>query len=256
LPDQRSHRGAGPEDARLLAPDQLAQLRSAVADFSWLLTRGYAALSALNVVGDRYALTERQRAAVRRCACDDAALAGGTARRVGPEAVAGTILLIDGYNVLTTIETALGGGYVFIARDGCARDIAGVHGTYRKVEETVPALELAGGTLSDLGVAESVWYLDSPVSNSGRLRAIMLEVAGRNGWSKWRVEVVQNPDVILSQPTLDSTSLVATADSVILDRCGGWFALANEILLRHVPAARVIDLRSTLPDCDQSASSV
>jgi hypothetical protein len=111
LPDKRSHRGAGPEDARLFAPDQVVHLRSAVADFSWLLTRGYAAPSALKVVGDRYALTERQRAAVRRCACDDAALAARAARRVPSEAVAGATLLIDAYNVLTTIETALGGGF-------------------------------------------------------------------------------------------------------------------------------------------------
>jgi hypothetical protein len=118
------------------------------------------------------------------------------------------------------------------------------------------AIELAGQTLCELGVAGSIWYLDSPVSNSGRLRTIMLDVGERNDWSNWRVEVVQNPDVILSQPSLNPTALVATADSVVLDRCGRWFRLANEILWRQIPHAHVIDLQLAPSDCDQSPSSV
>ena len=42
-----------------------------MADFSWLLTRGYAEKGALKLVGDRFSLTERQRLAVMRSACSD-----------------------------------------------------------------------------------------------------------------------------------------------------------------------------------------
>ena len=35
---------------------------------------------------------------------------------------------------------------------------------------------------------------------------------------------------------------VATADSVILDRCGAWFNLARETIDRFVPDARIVDL--------------
>ena len=50
------------------------------------------------------------------------------------------VLAIDGYNVLTSIEAALAGGIILEARDGCFRDVASVHGTWRKVHETVPAI--------------------------------------------------------------------------------------------------------------------
>ena len=45
--------------------------------------------------------------------------------------LAGSDLLIDGFNVLTTIEAALGGAVVLACRDETYRDIAGLHGTYR-----------------------------------------------------------------------------------------------------------------------------
>src|SRR6266404_1471952 len=45
-------------------------------------------------------------------------------------------LLIDGFNLILTLESALGGGVMLVGRDGCYRDMASVHGTYRRVEET------------------------------------------------------------------------------------------------------------------------
>jgi hypothetical protein len=146
-------------------------------------------------------------------------------------------LLIDGYNVLTTIEAALGGAVILVARDTCYRDIASVHGTYRKVEETLPAIKLAGQYLSQLKLARCIWYLDSPVGNSGRLRQMMQEAAARHGWP-WEVELALNPDRVLSS----ATQPVASADSVILDACGAWVSLARHVVCAGVPAARIVDL--------------
>src|SRR5262249_51185115 len=140
MPDRRSHRGMHPEDARLFAPDQWPALRSAVAEFSWLLTRGYAEPSALKLVGDRHRLDARQRMPVMRSAGTDEAPARRAASRVDVPAVRGQGLDIDGYNVLTTIEAALSGGVILAARDGTYRDVASIHGSYRKVEETRPAI--------------------------------------------------------------------------------------------------------------------
>jgi hypothetical protein len=239
VPDHRRHRGAHPEDAQFFAPDRHAALRQAVADLSWLLSRGYADPSAQKVVGDRYNLTARQRTAVMRCACTDAALATRRAQVSAADAVSGQTLLLDGYNVLTTVEAALAGGVILAARDGCYRDVASVHGTYRKVEETVPALNLTGDVLSAFGAARAVWYLDSPVSNSGRLKAVIEETATSRGWA-WEVRVVHNPDRDLSRP--DAGGVVSTADSVVLDACAAWLNLARLVVTERVPRAWVVDL--------------
>jgi hypothetical protein len=215
----------------------LPQLQSAVSDLSWLLGRGYASVSALKIVGDRYTLRERQRIAVARCACSDAARERRERSRTELADLAGRCLFIDGYNVLTSIEAALAGGAILHARDGCYRDMASMHGTWRKVCETIPAAELIGNVLAEMRVAHAVWHLDRPVSNSGRFKSVLQETAAAHKWP-WEVRLVPDPDKILRQ----TDQLVATADSGIVDECNRWVNLARAAIERKVPTANVVDL--------------
>jgi len=235
MPDQRQHRGASPKDADAFLPDAWPQLRQACTDLCWLLSRGYAEKSAGMLVGDRYALIERQRIAVRRCACSDEQLQQRRSRQVAAPDLVGALLKIDGYNVLTTVEAALADGVILVGRDGSFRDMASMHGNFKKVAETPRAIGLIGRTLTRLGVGDAVWYLDAPVSNSGRLKQLLLEIAASENWT-WRVEVVPDPDRVLAI----SPEIVATADSAILDRAPRWFSLAREVVREHVPNARVV----------------
>jgi len=237
MPDTRTHRGPHPEDTRLFAPAAWPALRAATADLCWLLSRGYAAPSALKLVGDRHQLAARQRQALERCACPDAARQHRMARRLDSAALAGQELWLDGYNVLTSVEVALGGGVLLGAADGTYRDIASMHGTYRKVAETLPALELLGETTARTGARRWRWYLDRPVSNSGRLKRIMEGLAAARGWP-WQIELVPSPDAVLGA----SAEIIATADSAVLDRCQRWFNLARDVIERKVPAAYVVRL--------------
>jgi hypothetical protein len=250
MPDTRTRRGAHPEDPRLFAEAALPALRTAVAEYSWLLGRGYAEPGAIKLVGDRHSLDERQRIAVRRCSCPDAALAARLSREVpcgpaSPGSLAGRTVWLDGFNVLNTLEVALGGGVVLTGRDGCRRDLAGVHGTYRSVADTEAAVALAADFLSARGVASAVWWLDAPVGNSGRLAARLREVAAARSLP-WEVRVVPDPDRELGRRDGDPSAappLVATADSVVLDRCGPWINLVGGVLDERVPDAWTVDLR-------------
>lgn len=155
------------------------------------------------------------------------------------EHLRGQELWLDGFNVLTVVETALGGGVVLIGKDGCCRDVAGVYSHYHKVQETATALKAIGQVLSELGVAQCCWWLDKPVFNSGRLKAIILAAAAESG-CPWRVELVMNPDRVLAE----ADQIVSSADHEILDRCQRWFNLARAVLARKVPQARVLELGS------------
>ncbi|MHA3773102.1 DUF434 domain-containing protein [Verrucomicrobiota bacterium sgz303538] len=237
MPDKRLHRGPHPEDVSGFGTEALPRLQAAVADLSWLLSRGYAERSSTKLVGDRYDLTERQRIAVRRCACSDQALNDRLSRMLPIEKSFGQRVLLDGFNVLTTVEAALGGGVVLAGRDGCCRDMASMHGSFKKVLETPDAVLLIGRTLERLGVGETIWYLDQPVSNSGRLKQLIADIAGAHQWN-WRIELVPDPDTVL----VKVADVVASADSGILDRCGKWLNLAREIVDEHVPDAWRISL--------------
>lgn len=215
-------------------------LREATADLSWLLSRGYAPASALKLVGDRYQLDARQRMAVGRAACSDAERTSRANRQLALAALGGGVLALDGYNVLTTVEAALAGGVILHARDETFRDLASMHGSFRRVAETRPALELLGQTLQEHGVSCCRWYLDRPVSNSGRLKRLMEEMAASAGWP-WDVELVTSPDAAL----VAAGCPVATADSAVLNRCAQWVNLARQVVTRHVPGAWIVDLSGT-----------
>ena len=233
----RRHRGADPEDDRSFGAGRLTDLRQAVHDVCWLLDRGYGIASSTELAGDRYHLTRRQRIAVARCSCSGQARERRQAHCVSPAQLKEHELWLDGFNVLTAVETALGGGVVLIGRDDCCRDVAGVYSHYHKVEETVPALQAIGRLAEQWSVAGCRWWLDSPVFNSGRLKGIILEVAAEAGWP-WQVEMVTNPDKVLSV----AEQIVSSSDHVILDRCQKWFNLARQVIANQAPQARVVDL--------------
>ena len=237
MPDKRSHRGPHPADEKLFAPEAISDLRSALADYSLLLTKGYAEKSALKLVGDKFSLTERQRLAVMRSACSDQQIANRIQKRVELRELAGQSVAVDGYNVLITVEAAMSGGVIFKGRDGCYRDLASIHGTYRKVNETIPAVRMIGEFLQELGAGKVLWLLDSPVSNSGRLKTLINELAGQNNW-RWEVELMLSPDAELIKTDL----IVASSDSVILDGCRRWVNLAMEIVKQKLSSAWIIDL--------------
>lgn len=248
-------RGPGPRDRELFAESRVSILRSAVADLSWLLTRGYSDRAALKLVGDRHALTERQRMAVSRSACSDAARESRRARRVAR--VDGERVHVDGFNALIVLESALSGGLVLIGRDGVHRDLASVHGTWRRVARTDEAIEAMARALAP--AREVLVLLDRPVSNSGRLAARMREIAAAGGWP-WQVELVASPDRDLAaSDAIEERSevtagagvpsrreatnvIVATGDARILDACTRWVDVPAMALAARREPAWIVDL--------------
>lgn len=241
MPDTRNHRGPNPADTELFAAQKILILRQAVADYSMLLTKGYAQTSSLKLVGDRFELTQRQRLAVMRVACSDQQLANRKNRQIEISEITGQPIAIDGYNLLITIEAAISGAFVFIGRDGCCRDLASIHGTYRKVTETIPAIELIGNFMQQAKIREALWLLDSPVSNSGRLKTLIRKIAEQHNWN-WHIELVTSPDAILIKGDSDSIGIAASSDSVVLDGCKKWVNLAGEIIKTSIHNVKIVIL--------------
>lgn len=237
MPDIRKHRGAHPEDRTLFADDQLPKLRNAVGELSWLLTREYTMKGALKLVGDKFSLTERQRLAVSRAACSDQSKARRAKMCVPNDQLRGEHVMIDGFNLLITIEAALSGGVLMHCRDGCVRDLSSVHGSYRSVSETETAIILIGEKLASAGVRSAAWILDKPISNSGRLAQKIREIAARQGW-EWPVDVAFNPDAEMAS----ASAVVITSDGPLLDRVKRWTNFAWFLIEKRLADSWLIDL--------------
>ncbi|MDX2250043.1 MAG: DUF434 domain-containing protein [Bacteroidia bacterium] len=240
MPSKQKHRGQHGNDPDLFHPRNLAKLNEAVRDFSYLLTYHYPENGSLKLIGDRYRLTERQRKAVLRASCSEQSLTHRLTHAMTKEEIGGNRLAIDGYNLLITIESGLAGGIVLDCRDGCYRDIASVHGTYRSVDETRPALTLIGDFLKKLNPSGVIFYLDKPVSNSGRLRLMMEEISLEQGFN-WEVWLVNNPDKEISE----QTNVVAiSSDSWVLDHSQRWYNLPKDIL-SDMEGVNIISLKGS-----------
>ena len=236
-PDIRKHRGAHPEDRKLFADDQIPALRAAVGDLSWLLTRDYTMKGALKLVGDKYALTERQRLAISRAACSDQSRELRTRRQIMIDDARNSEWIVDGFNLIITIEAALSGGLLMSCRDGCIRDLSSVHGSYRSVDETGVALKLIGESLETLRAISVVWVLDRPISNSGRLAQRIREIALQNRWN-WSTELTFNPDAQISA----SDRIAISSDSHVLDQVARWLNLNRFLVEKMLAGSWLIDL--------------
>lgn len=214
----RKQRGRHPKDDELFHPDLWGDLRRAASDLAWLKSRGYADTSSLKFVGDRYRLNARQRAAIARSSCSDSERASRNRRQVEPEEIRGKIVWIDGFNLIITVEAAIGGGVFLLGHDGCLRDMSSMHGNYRLLDDTLTAIRVIHSYFETLEPSSLHWLLDKPVSNSGRLKARIEEEISRMGkGDSWTVDLLPDPDVTLKN--LEPDSIAVSADSGILNDC-------------------------------------
>ncbi len=236
----RRHRGPHPDDAKDFTAPAVPRLRLAVDDLSLLLGRGYVNPSALKLVGDRYRLTRRQRKAIERSTCAPKRAEARRDTRV--ESVRGKAVYVDGFNAVIVGESLLSGAPVFRGLDDALRDLASVHGTWRRVAETEEVVCRYASALAE--AASVAWLLDRPVSNSGRLRALIQDVARARGLP-WTADLVPDPDRALA----DCPGVVASADGAVIDATRGWMDLARAVI---GPGAWVIDLRPQAVTEDQA----
>jgi len=106
-------------------------------------------------------------------------------------------------------------------------------------------VQLIGEFLKEHNAGNCLWLLDSPVSNSGRLKTLIGELAQKNGWNGfdklttgWEIRLSINPDAELIKTDLTA----ASSDSVVLDGCKRWVNLARAIIEEKVPEAQLVDL--------------
>ncbi len=228
-------RGSSPGDMRDFSGPALATLKRSARDLYFLLNRGYPPPGAVTFIGNHYLLTERQRIALRRSVSSKEEIDTRIKKRRHLTDMAGETVHIDGFNEIITLEVALSGSPVFRCMDGTFRDLAGLRGTYRLIDKTDIALRAVFDALLKNRAGRAVFWLDAPVSNSGRLKERIAEIAEEKRFEVG-VEVVGNVD-----RKLYSRSNVISSDSVILGRCLSWLNL-NEELILGLPDSWVIDL--------------
>ncbi len=213
-------------------------LQKASEDFRYLLNRAYPRRAALELVGNRYQLTSDQRHLLHRGIFSDVDAKSRQKKKISPHQVRGYDLVIDGYNVLITIEAGLLGRPLVLGDDGFIRDISGLSGNFRKTEGTEKALRLVLDVLKRLKPLRTFFLFDSPISRSGELAQ---EVRNRlkNEKLPGDAMAVRVPEKIL----IGFPGMIATSDTAIIDRSKRVVDLAGYIISRKIKLASLIRWR-------------
>ena len=216
-------RGYVPEDERNFSPDFSAsaveKLRKASKHVCYLINEGYDLKSASTFVGNHYALSERQRLALVRSVATEEQLS--IRRSKEKTSALGEEVWVDGFNTIITLEVMLSDSLLFDCMDGTIRDLAALRGTYRIIPETKEAVCILLEAFEKMDVSSVHILLDEPVSNSGRLKALIADLGvGKN----FSLDIRLLKDV---DRTLWQKSNVITSDSIILDHCISWVNLTR-----------------------------
>lgn len=216
-------RGYVPSDQKEFTGIQLEHLKEAAKDTRYLLERGYAVKNATTFVGNHYMFSERQRLALARSVSCKEDIEKRKEKLIVKEAK-GMTVHIDGFNTIISLEVALSGSLLFHCSDGTIRDLAGLRGTYRIIDKTEQAVHLILNRLQELEISKAIFYLDAPVSNSGRLKALILQIADEYDFDV-SVEVINDVDRVL-----EKLPGVISSDAIILNKCKSWINLVPAIV--------------------------
>ena len=218
-------RGYVPEDDKNFAPEAIEKMRHASRHVCYLINEGYDLKQASTFVGNHYVLSDRQRMAIVRSIATEEQLAARKVKEV--HSLAGAEVWIDGFNSIITLEVMLSDSILFDCMDETIRDLAALRGTYRIIPETEEAVRIMLDVLEQMNVASVHILLDKPVSNSGRLKALIAEV-GENNSFDLDIQVLDEVD-----KNLWDKDNVITSDSIILDHCHSWVNLMKRCLETH-----------------------
>lgn len=229
-----TRRGYVPTDEKEFKGDNLNKLYKASEDLVYLLNRGYKIKGASTFIGNHYLLSERQRLALIRGISKNDDIKTRKYKEVND--FSGTkVIHIDGFNTIITLEVALSNSLIIKAMDETIRDLAGLRGTYSVIDKTEIAIKLIGDFLLEHKIERTVFYLDKPVSNSGRLKMKILEIF-KDTELQIEVENIDNVDSVLK-----SKENVVTSDAIILDNCISWINLNKYIIEKNIPNPNFID---------------
>lgn len=215
-------RGYAPSDEKEFV-QQIEKLQAAGTDLHFLLNRGYPIKTASVFVGNHYLLSERQRLALVRSVSTYEQIRARK-RKENPHLDEGAVVWIDCFNTVISLEIAFSGSTLLLCMDGAIRDLAGLRGTYRLIDKTEHAILAIRKVLEREHVREAHFLLDSPVSNSGRLKAKIAECMTDSSVIA-EFQVINGVDKCLYEK-----ENVVTSDAIILDRCRSWFNLMRRAI--------------------------
>ncbi len=141
----------------------------ALEEARYLLDRGYPKDSAVGFVSNHHRLAEKERFILMRVVVRSDLAWARRSKLLDLEDLRGQSISIDGYNVIITTESVIGGYPVYLCDDGLLRDSRGIFRGFKASPLTAIALNWILDLLASAGPARTEVLLDQQMSRSGEL---------------------------------------------------------------------------------------
>ena len=204
-------------------------LQKAAKDFRYLLNRGYPRKAALELVGNRYALTFDERHLLHRGVFSNMDSQARRKKRVSVREMRNKDLAIDGHNVLITIEAGLSGRPLILGDDGYVRDISGLSGRFKKTKRTEEAIQFIIRVLKKWKPRQTLFLLDAPISMSGKLAEEIRDRLKRENLLGDAMAMKVPEKILIGFP-----GIIATSDTAIINPSKKVLDLAGYVITKRI----------------------
>ncbi len=194
-------------------------LKDAAYDLKFLLNRSYRKTVALNLVANKYLLNKDERNYLVRKVFSNKKSMERIIKIVDINNITNKTILIDGYNVLISVEAICKQQYdsIIMCDDGILRDLKAVFGKYKTGSSTITSLNYIINILNQQNPEQICFFYDSPVSKSGELANLtnsLIKTLEVNGVAQTN----KNVDFELVKLSKEYGGIIATSDGVVMDK--------------------------------------
>jgi hypothetical protein len=209
-----------------------SRIVEAARDYKYLLNRGYPASSSLNIVVTRYRMSRVERSLLLRCVHRDEYVAKVLRSVVSRDTISGSNLLIDLLNVSTTLIAFLEGECLYKCDDGIIRDLGGSRYWRGRRERALEAIDLIRDHLIAVKPVKIYLVLDRLAPMSGEILKNAEKIFRESGFNVEGIlaDKADKKIIELSRGLEDLIGVVATSDSLILEKADQIYDLAGEII--------------------------
>ncbi|MEL7669755.1 DUF434 domain-containing protein [Methanobacterium sp.] len=195
------------------------KLKKAAFDLRFLLNRGYRKKGALQFVANKYVLNKDERNYLARSIFSDLISKKRQKKIIDISKIKDELLLIDGYNVLITVESLYNEDYdsIILCDDMIIRDLNAVFGKYKFNNASEMALNKILDLISSYAPSYTCFFFDSPVSFSGKLAGLTKKIMEEHN-IQGNVCLSKTVDTEIIKLSKLKNAIVATGDSVIIDK--------------------------------------
>ncbi len=187
-------------------------------DIRSLLRWGYPKFATIRFVADHFQLSAEERYILTRVIMPPDRLVSRINKKVACTGIRDKDLLLDGYNVLLSVDSLLKKEPMWFCDDGYIRDTRYYFSKGKQAEDIEDSLDLVLKFLSETYPKSAIFLLDAQISRSGELAGLIRHKMKENG-IKGEARTSRTADFELKAEGVNpgKNLIVATSDGIIID---------------------------------------